>query len=113
VFNFWRTYRRTLSAQQMISCIGNGALLCLPALAHNHAGLLRRDNATTQRTYVTTTEPEGPLYSPFMRVDSAYENHFRPTMIIDAAGQLSAEVADDMMAGRARGPVRTPAPASP
>ena len=104
VFGFWRNYRRKLTVPQMISCVGNGALLCLPALAHNHAGLLRRGGEQTRRTYVTTTEPEGPLYQPFMRVNAAYEGHFRPTMIIDAAGRLAEDVADDLLAGRVRPP---------
>jgi hypothetical protein len=104
IVDFSRLYRRKLTLPQLLSCVGNGALLCLPALAHNHGGLFRRGGEHVKRTYVTTTEPEGPLYQPFMRVDSRYEHHFRPTMIIDGAGHLSAEVADDLLAGRPQVP---------
>jgi len=99
---FWRRYHRRLTVPQMLSCIGNGALLCLPALAHNHGGVFKRTPAVSPRTYITTTEPPGPLYQPFMPVDAAYERNFRPVMVTDQQGGLAADIAADMEAGRPR-----------
>ena len=63
---FYRRYRKKLTTPQMISAIGNGMLLCLPALAHNHSGIFKREHMKSPpRTYVTGTEPVGPLYEPF------------------------------------------------
>ena len=100
---FYRRYRRRLSLPQMISAVGNGALLCLPAIAHHHGALFRRSHDGARRTYVTTNEPVGPLYTPFFPVDRRYERYFQPTMITDGDGGLAPEVAADLL-----GPQRSP-----
>lgn len=111
VISFYRRYRRKLNLTQMVSAVGNGALLCLPAVAHNHAGIFTRLPKHPPRTYITTTEPLGPLYNPSFPVDSKYAHYFQPTMITDAGGELTEEVADDLMATAPKGFTREPAAA--
>jgi hypothetical protein len=49
-------------------------------------------------TYITTTQPLGPLYSPVFAVPERYRDCFRPTMITDVTGQLDFEIAQNLSA---------------
>jgi hypothetical protein len=90
----------------MVSCVGNGALLCLPSVAHHHTGWLSSTSRHVEpRTYVTTTEPVGPLYKPSFPVPEQYRHHFEPTMVTDSEGRLHEALADDLgAAGRPQVP---------
>lgn len=105
---FWKRYHRKISIPQMVSAVGNSALLCLPALAHNHSGLWRRSGDGVQRTYVTTTEPVGPLYEPAFALPEHLRDHFRPTMITDADGRLVDDVAEDLASPPPARPIAVP-----
>lgn len=96
VLNFAKRYRKILTTKQMLSAVGNGALLCLPAIAHNHGGLFKFKSQKESRTYVTGSEPVGPLYSPYFRVDESYRHYFEPTLITDSEGRLHPDVSEDL-----------------
>ncbi|WP_332684249.1 B12-binding domain-containing radical SAM protein [Bosea sp. (in: a-proteobacteria)] len=94
---FWRRYRRSLSWRQMASQIANGARLCTPSLI-NGRRLPRSDDE--RLTYVTTTQPLGPLYTPAFPVPERFSNHFRATFMTDASGGLSEQIAADVEAAQ-------------
>ena len=85
-YGFYRSYRRSLSWRQMIVSIANGTRLCFPQIIHNRRRLVPHRDETL--TYVTTTQPLGPLYRPSLPVGESYRDHFLPTMITDAGGAL-------------------------
>jgi hypothetical protein len=95
---FFARYHRLLSWPQLVGALGNAALLCLPALAHNPFGRRRSDGV--KRTYVSTTEAAGPLYQPRFPIAARYRGHFVPTMVTDSAGHLAAPLAVDLGARR-------------
>ncbi len=100
---FFRLYHRKLDPLFLAVAIGNAGFLCLPALVHDHRTFMKREKLKQPpRTYVTTTEPVGPLYEPFFPVAESYRGHFEPTMITDERGELCEEVAADLMAPAAR-----------
>jgi hypothetical protein len=90
-------HRRALSLEQLF--ISNVAFLSIltPGPVWQPAGILR---PRRPRTHVSTTDRLDPVYSPAMRVDSAFAGHFRPTMVTDAAGDLNPALADDLLAAR-------------
>jgi hypothetical protein len=97
VAKFCRLYYRKLDPLRLAVAVGNAGFICLPAVVHNHTGLFKRSKLKEPpRTYVTTTEPAGPLYEPFINLPSKYQRYFKPTMITDRHGDLAAEVADDL-----------------
>ncbi len=96
-FNFCRLYYRKLDPLRLAVAVGNAGFICLPAAVHNHKGVLKRSKLKSPpRTYVTTTEPVGPLYEPFINLPGKYRDYFNPTMITDHRGELAADVADDL-----------------
>jgi hypothetical protein len=94
--NFWWRYRPFLSTRQMACLIGNSARLCLPAFISNRKTLAAPDDE--KLTYVTTTQPLGPLYRPFFPVAELYRDCFTPTMITDDLGELDSGIARDLSA---------------
>ena len=91
---FWRTYRRALSMRQMTALLANSARLCLPRIIHNRTHPWERP--VEDLTYVTTTQPLGPLYRPAFPIDSRYEDYFTPTMVTDREGHLDERIAANM-----------------
>jgi hypothetical protein len=75
----WR-YRRALATWERLISLGNVASVCRPKY--------RRSD----RTFVSTTEPLDPQYTPAFRVDGRYAHHFQPTRVTDAAGELVPEL---------------------
>ena len=95
--NFVRLYYRKLDPILLAVALGNAGFICLPALVHNHRGIFKRSKLKSPaRTYVTTTEPIGPLYEPVFPIDGRYEHYFQPTMVTDEHGNLAQEVAADL-----------------
>lgn len=104
-FGFWRRYRRSLSARQMVTLLMNSARLCTPAVLNGRrTGGLQAEETLT---YVTTTQPLGPLYRPAFPVADRFAGHFSPTMITDADGELLPTIAANLAARRH--PPRQPA----
>lgn len=97
VIKFLRLYYRKLDPIRMAVALGNAGFVCLPALVHNHRGIFKRSKLhSPSRTFITTTEPVGPLYDPIFPIDSRFQHHFKPTMITDDQGELADEVAEDL-----------------
>jgi hypothetical protein len=91
--NFVKNYHSTLNRTQLSVELVNAALLCAYSLATAPATPLVPTRRGRSRTYVSTTEILDAVYTPAFRIESRYESYFRPTMVTDAGGQLSQEVA--------------------
>jgi hypothetical protein len=91
---FWCRYRGSLSGRQMAFLMANS----FPALIDRRRTVAGSD--LDKLTYVTTTQPVGPLYRPAFTVAERYRDCFRPTMITDAAGELHRDIARNV-SGRA------------
>lgn len=91
--NFVRNYYSTLSKSQLGVELVNAALLCAYSFATAPANPLVPTRRARSRTYVSTTEILDAVYTPSFRVASRYESYFQPTMVTDAGGQLSKELA--------------------
>ena len=79
-----------LNAAQRLMALGIVAGLCAPRLSTGALAWPTRN----RRTYVATTEPLDRAYTPAFPVAAQYEGHFAPTMVTDAAGRLTAEMAE-------------------
>jgi hopanoid C-2 methylase len=91
----WRN-RRTLSAEQML--VSNVILFSIltPGPLWSPSLLFHR----RFRTHVSSTDRLDTVYAPFMRVASGFAEHFRPTTVTDAAGELNPALGDDLLAAR-------------
>ena len=90
---FARRYRSVLTPFQMAAAMASVALLCAyEATTMGPWNWLT--NRTWRRTHVTTTEPLDATYTPAFRLPSRYERYFEPTMVTDATGCLSTELAE-------------------
>ena len=94
---FAARYRKHLSPVKLGLALYNAPLLSEPLLTTLPK---RIGKAGGRRTHISTTEPLDTFYLPKFRVDSAYERAFDPTMLTDAEGRLSEEIAADVEAGR-------------
>jgi hypothetical protein len=91
--NFVKNYYSTLSKTQLGVELVNAALLCAYSLATAPATPLVPTRQGRSRTYISTTEILDAVYTPSFRVASRYESYFQPTMVTDARGHLSKELA--------------------
>lgn len=96
---FVRRWRRTLNRDQLIMGLANNLLMVAPL-----AGTLPRSVGARRapRTYVSTTEPLDVWYTPSMPVDARWAGLFKPVMLTDAAGELSAALGPDVERARPR-----------
>ena len=92
----WR-YRKHLTADQMIIALSNGAMIAAPLWATLPKRVGRR---SAPRTFVSTTEPLDTFYEPAFRVEARFESYFEPTMLTDDAGEIPADIAEDIADGR-------------
>lgn len=95
----WR-YRRTLSPIQMALAQSGGVFVAAPLLGTLPRKLGRRAGP---RTHVAGTEPLDRTYQPRFRVDGSLAGHFEPAVLVDARGELTAMLGEDVEAAR---PVR-------
>jgi hypothetical protein len=100
---FYSNYRKSLSGRQMAHLLSNSARLIFPTIIHRR-GLPIRKSDEDQLTYLTTTQPLGPLYTPHFRISEAFRSHFEPTMITDQAGVVSPELLRNLEASRTKQP---------
>lgn len=73
--------------------------LALPSIIHRRR-LERETAAEASLTYMTTTQPLGPLYTPAFQIPEKFRAQFAPTMITDASGTLDETLARDLEAKR-------------
>ena len=92
----WR-YRRTLSPIQMALAQSGGLFVAAPLLGTLPGKVGRRAGP---RTHVAGTEPLDRTYQPAFRVDASVAGHFEPAVLVDARGELTAMLGDDVEAGR-------------
>ncbi|NGO52955.1 B12-binding domain-containing radical SAM protein [Allomesorhizobium camelthorni] len=104
---FYLTYRQSLSGRQMIHMLANSARLTLPSIIHRR-GFPTRSSADDRLTYVTTTQPLGPLYTPLFHLPEMFRGHFSPTMITDASGELDEDLARNLEARSGRTKISHP-----
>ena len=97
---FYRRYRGTFSLELMGLAQICGALLCTPTWSTMGAdpwsvgrGLLGRD----RRTFVAGTGPLDPYYRPAFPVAARFERYFAPTRLTDERGQVTEELAPDLL----------------
>jgi hypothetical protein len=96
---FYMNYRRSLSGRQMAHLLANSLRLAVPSIIHR--GRLEKEAAgEASLTYVTTTQPLGPLFTPAFPVSEKFRGYFAPTMITDASGVLDEKLALDLEARR-------------
>jgi hypothetical protein len=91
-WNFLQKYRSRLTKVQLMFSLTNAALLCAYSLATSPTQLAAPSAKGRRRTHVTTTEILDGVYTPAFRVDSCYEQYFKPTMVTDGAGNLTKEM---------------------
>ncbi|MHA1528096.1 MAG: B12-binding domain-containing radical SAM protein, partial [Alphaproteobacteria bacterium] len=91
---FAARYARRLSALQHTIALANAALTTLPGFATSP---LKPRLRTPAQTFFGPAEPPDPAYRPGLPVDPAFAHHFRPTMVTDAAGRITPELAADLV----------------
>ena len=91
-FRFLRRYWRSLSAQQIAFTVANS----FPKLINKRRTVAATDD--DKLTYISTTQPLGPLYSPMFTVPERYRASFSATMITDGFGDLELEIAENLSA---------------
>ena len=94
---FYKRYRSKLSNFQMLVALNSSLLLCAERLVTSCGWLSSQRKRTRQHTYISTIEPVDDTYKPAFRVDSRYEDYFKPTMVTDKAGLLSEDLAEDIL----------------
>lgn len=91
---FFQRYRTKLTKVQLLFSLTNAALLCAYSLATSPTQIGAPSAKGRSRTHISTTEILDSVYTPTFRVDSRYEHYFKPTMVTDAAGELSQAMLD-------------------
>ncbi len=90
---FARRYRSALSPLQIIMAMTSAALLCADSVTT--MGLWNcLTSPTRRRTHITTTEALDSVYTPAFRLASRYERYFEPTLVTDATGCVTSELAE-------------------
>lgn len=87
-------YRRRLTAFQHLIAATNAVVAMLPGVATSP---LKPQRHFSPLTFYGPTESPDPAYRPVISVDPAFEHHFHPTMITDRAGQITAELEEDLL----------------
>ena len=90
---FLAHYRGRLTPLQLYSAVLNGALICMETFATSPSDIWSQ---RPRQTYLAGTEVLDPEYTPMIRVDANFEDHFRPTMVTDENGPLSVDLAEDL-----------------
>ena len=93
VMGFLAHYRGRLTPLQLYSAVLNGALICMETFASSPNGI---GSQRPRQPYLAGTEVLDPEYTPMIRVDANFEDHFRPTMVTDENGPLSVDLAEDL-----------------
>jgi hopanoid C-2 methylase len=89
---FARIYHSKLTKMQMVFAVGAGLLVCAQPLTTSFTGFGWIRKKPRPRTYISTTEPLDHMYTPAFRVDSRFENYFKPTMVTNKQGELHEDI---------------------
>ena len=89
---FVRLYRSKLTKMQMVLALGNNLLTCSQPLSTSFTGLGWLNIRKKRRTFISSTEPLDHMYTPAFRVESRFEDYFKPTMVTDKSGQLHEDI---------------------
>ena len=81
----------------MLVALNSSLLLCAERLVTSCGWISSQRKRTRQHTYISTREPLDDTYKPAFRVDSRYEDYFKPTMVTDKDGYLAEELAEDLL----------------
>jgi hypothetical protein len=92
-------YRHALGRDQMLLSSLTAAAILAPGSFSSPGALFVRKG---KRTNVAGTERLDAVYTPRLPVDEKYRSWFEPTRILDAAGQLNPDIAEDALATRYR-----------
>ena len=90
----WR-YKRTLSPFQLYATIMSAAFISTETFSTSRG---RQSFHPGRRTYLAGSGALDPFYTPLIHLATPYRDHFRPTMVTDAAGELSQDIAEDLAA---------------
>lgn len=91
---FIRLYHSHLTHSQLVVAIGSGLLLSAQRLTGSFRGLGWIKQRADSRTFISTTEPLDHMYKPAFRVNSRFENYFKPTMVTDRKGCLHEDMVE-------------------
>lgn len=88
---FTALYGSKLQTLQMAFALGAGLMICAQSLTQSFSSLgwLKRPKP---RTFISSTEPLDHMYTPAFRVDSRFEDYFKPTMVTDECGELHQDM---------------------
>jgi hypothetical protein len=90
---FARRWRSSLAPLQLYAATANAALTCVPTLASAPKQVFAR---SPRQSFHAPSEPLDAQYKPMIRVAAQFAEHFRPTMLTDAEGELAEDVAEDL-----------------
>ena len=91
---FLKRYRHSLSGvQKTLSALGALAIM-YPGKFSSPGSVFTRKRP---KTHISTTERLDDVYTPRMFVESRYLDHFKPTVLVDAGGQLNPALQDDAL----------------
>ncbi len=93
-FRFFRRYRKSLSAAQIMTLIGSDVRTVLPGMEQNNVTFFPGRVQAEKLTHDTRTQPLGRLYEPIIDVPSHLRGHFEPTMVTNAFGALHSHVSE-------------------
>jgi hypothetical protein len=103
--DFYKKYRTVLSWERMGFAQYCAFHLCTPKLATLGTDLGRiggNGYGRHPRTYVGSTEALDSVYEPAFRIESKYENYFKPTMLTDRHGNLNETLQPDLLGNQRR-----------
>lgn len=90
---FARRYKGILEPLQLYAALLSAALICTESFASSPGRIQR---GWLKQTYYGPTELLDPCYTPMFPVPDRYRDHFEPTLITDANGDLHPDLADDL-----------------
>ncbi|MDX1483681.1 MAG: radical SAM protein [Alphaproteobacteria bacterium] len=97
---FLRRYRGVLEPLQLYASALTAVLISTEFFASSPGRIQR---GRPKQTYYGPSEPLDPCYTPMIRLPARYADHFRPTLVTDAAGALHPDLIEDL-----GGPTGTP-----
>jgi hopanoid C-2 methylase len=101
---FQQRYKDSLNRdQKLLSGLSAAAILAPTAVLGPGAAFRKK----APRTHVSTTEILDCVYTPCLPVADQYSDYFTPTNIINRAGELNDQIANDVMATRHRTETQT------